>query len=86
VSATAARIAKATGNSEGLKAFTIGWRPLFEDPEPEFAKLTAKHLGLAREIRFASMGSDQAAVPPDAQIWSGRMKGFGQSLRGKFDS
>jgi hypothetical protein len=86
VCATAARIAKATGNSEGLKAFTISWRPLFEDPEPEFAKLTAKNLGLAHEIRFASIGSDQAAVPPDAQVWSGRMKGFGQSLRGKFDS
>jgi asparagine synthase (glutamine-hydrolysing) len=50
VCATAARIAKATGNSEALKAFTISWRPLFEDPEPEFAKLTAKHLDLAHEI------------------------------------
>ena len=50
VCATAARIAKETGNSEALKAFTISWRPLFEDPEPEFAKLTAKHLNLAHEI------------------------------------
>ena len=28
VCATAARIANATGNSEGLKAFTISWRPI----------------------------------------------------------
>jgi asparagine synthase (glutamine-hydrolysing) len=50
VCATAARIANAAGNSEALKAFTISWRPLFDDPEPEFAKLTVKHLGLAHEI------------------------------------
>ena len=50
VCATAARIAKVAGNSEAQKAFTISWRPLFDDPEPEFAKLTAKHLGLAHEI------------------------------------
>lgn len=50
VCATAARIAKATGNSEAQKAFTISWRPLFDDPEPKFAQLTARHLGLAHEI------------------------------------
>ncbi len=50
VCATAARIAKESGNSPALKAFTISWRPLFDDPEPGFAQLTAQHLGLAHEI------------------------------------
>lgn len=50
VCATAARIASESGNFETLKAFTISWRPLLDDSEPEFAKLTAKHLGLAHEI------------------------------------
>jgi len=50
VCATATRISGKSANSEALKAFTISWRPLFDDPEPEFAKLTARHLGLAHEI------------------------------------
>jgi asparagine synthase (glutamine-hydrolysing) len=50
VCATAARIAKNDRVSPALKAFTISWRPLFEDPEPEFAQLTAERLGLAHEI------------------------------------
>ena len=50
VYSAAARIARDNGNSPALKAFTISWRPLFEDPEPEFAQLTAQHLGLAHEI------------------------------------
>ena len=50
VCATAARIAGESGNSQALRAFTISWRPLFNDLEPEFAQLTAKHLGLAQEI------------------------------------
>jgi asparagine synthase (glutamine-hydrolysing) len=50
VCATAAGIAKAAGNSGAQRAFTISWRPLFDDPEPEFAQLTARHLGLSHEI------------------------------------
>lgn len=50
VCATADRIAGENGNSRALKAFTISWRPLFDDPEPKFAELTARHLGLAHEI------------------------------------
>jgi asparagine synthase (glutamine-hydrolysing) len=59
VCATATRIANKTGNFEALKAFTISWRPLFDDPEPDFAKLTAKHLGLAHEIL------EENAIRPD---------------------
>ena len=50
VCATASRIARESGDSPVLKAFTISWRPLFDDPEPEFAKSTARHLGLAHDI------------------------------------
>jgi asparagine synthase (glutamine-hydrolysing) len=50
VCATAVRIAGANGNSPAQKAFTISWRPLFDDPEPKFAQLTARYLGLAHEI------------------------------------
>jgi asparagine synthase (glutamine-hydrolysing) len=50
VCATAVRIAGENGDSPALKAFTISWRPLFDDPEPKFAQLAARHLGLAHEI------------------------------------
>jgi asparagine synthase (glutamine-hydrolysing) len=33
-----------------LKAFTVSWQALFDDPEPRFATITANHLGLAHEI------------------------------------
>src|SRR5258705_5532833 len=35
VCAAGARIAGRSGNPSALKAFTISWRPLFDDPEPE---------------------------------------------------
>lgn len=50
VCATAARLASQRGTFPNLKAFTISWRPIMNDREPEFAKLTARHLGLAQEI------------------------------------
>lgn len=73
VCGVAARIAADRGNKENLKAFTVGWRPLFADPEPEFAELTAKHLGLTHQILeeqnfvpFArSEDSEGPAVEPD---------------------
>jgi asparagine synthase (glutamine-hydrolysing) len=34
----------------GLKAFTVSWKPLLEDCEPEAAERTAQHLGIAHEI------------------------------------
>ena len=87
VCATAVKIANATGNSESLKAFTISWRPLFDDPEPEFAKLTAKHLGLAHEIlEESSVRPDECGVTSapepsseffrdrDSRMWQGISK------------
>jgi asparagine synthase (glutamine-hydrolysing) len=43
-------LASQRGQRQRLKAFTISWRPHFDDPEPEFAALTAKHLKLTHEV------------------------------------
>jgi asparagine synthase (glutamine-hydrolysing) len=50
VCAIAVDLAKKQSRPNTLKAFTIGWRPLFDDPEPPLATLTANHLRLAHEI------------------------------------
>jgi asparagine synthase (glutamine-hydrolysing) len=50
VCAIAAELAKKKSRPNTLKAFTVSWRALFDDPEPHFATITAKHLGLAHEI------------------------------------
>ncbi|HTB93753.1 MAG TPA: asparagine synthase-related protein [Candidatus Sulfotelmatobacter sp.] len=49
VCAVAARLAAAQGNSEKLKAFTISWKSVFDDPEPGSAGITARYLGLPHE-------------------------------------
>jgi asparagine synthase (glutamine-hydrolysing) len=49
VCAIASQIAGTT-RKKSLKAFTLSWKNLFDDPEPGFAKLTAHHLGIAHEI------------------------------------
>jgi asparagine synthase (glutamine-hydrolysing) len=43
-------LAMQRGEMEELKAFTVDWRPLIDDPEPHFANLTATHLGLAHQL------------------------------------
>jgi asparagine synthase (glutamine-hydrolysing) len=70
VCAVASKIASEDGKKDRLKAFTISWRPLFEDPEPHFATLTAQHLELRHEILedqtfqpFATRESERAAAP-----------------------
>jgi asparagine synthase (glutamine-hydrolysing) len=50
VCAVAARMAAAQGLAGKLKAFTISWKPLFDDPEPRFAGIGAQHIGLPHEI------------------------------------
>lgn len=50
VCAIATQIAKERRQSESLKAFTISWKPLLADAEPEIASVTARHLGLKHEI------------------------------------
>jgi asparagine synthase (glutamine-hydrolysing) len=63
VCATAAQLALQRGQGARLKAFTFSWRPLFDDPEPEFAALTAKHLGLGHEVL-----EDAAFIPYDPLV------------------
>jgi asparagine synthase (glutamine-hydrolysing) len=46
----AGQLAAERGQKAGLKAFTVSWEPQIDDQEPEIAKLTAKHLGIAQEI------------------------------------
>jgi asparagine synthase (glutamine-hydrolysing) len=85
VCATAARLARENGNSAELKAFTISWRPLFDDPEPEYARLTARHLGLAHEIlEENSVRPDEreaATWPePTAELFLDRERRFHETI------
>ena len=85
VCATAARIAGESGNSQALRAFTFSWRPLFNDPEPEFAQLTAKHLGLAQEIlEENSIRPDESAVTgtpePSSEFFFERDRRFRRTI------
>ncbi len=50
VCAIASQLARQHGELDNLKAFTVDWRPLIPDSEPQFATLTASHLGLAHRI------------------------------------
>jgi asparagine synthase (glutamine-hydrolysing) len=50
VSAIAADLARQNGRQHTLKAYTVSWEALLNDPEPAMASLTAHHLGLAHEI------------------------------------
>ncbi len=70
VCAAAARATSSLGTSGKLKAFTISWNPLFEDPEPRFAQISARHLGLSHEILeentivpFDAMGAENTPEP-----------------------
>jgi asparagine synthase (glutamine-hydrolysing) len=50
VCALASRVKKERRIEGQLKAFTVSWRELFADPEPEYASTTAKYLKLSHEI------------------------------------
>jgi asparagine synthase (glutamine-hydrolysing) len=85
VCATAARITRENSNSTAFKAFTISWRPLFDDPEPEYAQLTARHLGLAHEIlEENSVRPDEleaATWPePTSELFLGRERRFYETI------
>jgi asparagine synthase (glutamine-hydrolysing) len=49
VCAVASQIARARAQKDQLKAFSVSWKPFFDDPEPDFAKLTAQHIGISLE-------------------------------------
>ena len=86
VCATASRISRENGTFPGLKAFTISWRPLFDDPEPRFAQFTARHLGLAHEIlEENSIHPDEhrpaaSAPEPSAEFFLNRDHRFYQAI------
>ena len=50
VCAVASQIADARDQKQRLKAFTLSFRPFFDDPEPALAKVAARHLGISHEI------------------------------------
>ena len=78
VCATAARLASKLEHARALKAFTVSCRPLMDDPEPEFAKLTSRHIGLEHEIleeEFPPRNDQTQGVPapePSAELFLGR--------------
>src|SRR5258707_5005581 len=86
VCATASQISRDNGTFPALKAFTISWRPLFEDPEPRFAELTAQYLGLAHEIleeKFVHPDELQTAAnapEPSAEFFLNRDRRFYQAI------
>ena len=86
VCAAASQISRDNGTFPALKAFTIGWRPLFDDPEPRFAQLTARHLGLAHEIlEENSIHPDEhqpaaSAPEPSAEFFLNRDRRFYQAI------
>jgi len=88
VSAIAAQIADAHGQKDQLRAFTLAWQPFFRDPEPEFAAISAQHLGIAHEvltdpelIAFGGADSREWLVPePDQEYFYLREKRLAEKI------
>ncbi len=88
VCATAMHLASLRGQRAQLKAFTFSWRPLFDDPEPDFAALAAKHLGLAHEVLedatfvpFEASSTSAAPTPePDSEVFLARAGRLSQKV------
>lgn len=85
VCATASRISAENSDCPALKAFTISWRPLFDDPEPKLGQLTAQHLGMAHEIlEESSVWPDErqaaSAPEPSAEFFLSREHRFYQAI------
>jgi asparagine synthase (glutamine-hydrolysing) len=86
VSATAVKIASDQGTSSELKAFTVSWRPLIEDAEPDFAKVTAQSLGLDHKILeeqviLADQDANSVATPePSGDLFLGRALRFYRTI------
>ena len=82
VCAMAAEIARERGRLDRLKAYTLGWQPFFDDPEPKFASLSAAHLRITHEvltdselIPFLGADSPKWLVPePDQEYFFLREK------------
>ena len=89
VCAIAAEIAGARGQKDKLKAFTLGLQPFVHDPEPEFAAVSARHLGIAHRlltepelIPFAGAQSQDWQIPePDQEYFFIRKKNSSRKSR-----
>ena len=90
VCAVAAQIAGQRGRKEKLKAFTVSMESFFEDPEPAFAKLTARHLGLSHEIiaetqliPFEGAETEEGRMPePNEEVFFARGRRDYQRIAG----
>jgi len=88
IAAIATEIARANQQKHRLKAFTLGWAPFVQDPEPPFASLTAQQLGIAHEVLnepelmlFAGAGSPDGQSPePDQEYFFARAKKQSQHI------
>jgi asparagine synthase (glutamine-hydrolysing) len=78
VCAIAVELAQKQARPDTLKAFTVSWQELFDDPEPHFATITAKHLGLAHEIVQESdvfpLESPFSTPEPWGELFGGRVQ------------
>jgi asparagine synthase (glutamine-hydrolysing) len=61
VAAHAARIAKEGGSGRELRAYTVDFRPLFEDDEASYASRAAQHLGIPWEVHSIGAASPFAS-------------------------
>lgn len=71
-----AQLCSPHGTSQNLKAFTVSWRALMGDTEPEFAKLTARRLGLPHEILQEDPilpydGAESSTPEPTSEVFFG---------------
>ncbi len=83
VCAVASRIAAERRSPALLKAFTVGWNPLFEDPEPRYAAVSAKYLQVRHEVLedenfvpYAEKKESERATPePNIEAFFRRAQG-----------
>lgn len=87
VCAVASQISDTRSQKDKLKTFTISWNPFFDDPEPAFAKLTARHLGIAQEVLqderlqpFEGAQSEPPVPEPGDEIFFARDRRFSQRI------
>ena len=86
ISAVAAEVAAIRGRKDELKSFTLSWEPILDDPEPRFAALTARHLGISHqvltepELGLLGDSSDWQAPEPDQDYFFARGRKQSQKI------
>jgi asparagine synthase (glutamine-hydrolysing) len=87
VCAIASQVA-AGSQKEKLKAFTVSWKPFFDDAEPGLARIAARHLGIAHEILeektlhpYEQAGRREGSTPePNDEIFFARGRRIAQKI------